>query len=130
MDGIVMGIGLNVFRKAVPPSDKLQFPATSLEEEMESSSKSIRAWDKYDLLYQILNQIIIWRKQLHTPKFLSTWNKAMAYVGENIEIWGKEGMMLAGKLVDIDDDGELRIQVSGGEIKAVNYGEIHLRSVL
>jgi BirA family biotin operon repressor/biotin-[acetyl-CoA-carboxylase] ligase len=130
VDGVVMGIGLNIFRKAVPPPEKIQFPATSLEEEMESSSMSIRDWDKYDLLQQLLKYIIVWRKQMQTPRLISAWNEALAFVGEDIEIWGEEKRVLAGKLVDIDDNGGLRIQVSGGEMKAVNYGEIHLRPVL
>ncbi len=130
VDCIVMGIGLNVFSKAIPPPEKLQFPATSLEDELVLSDNAFLNLDKYELLRQILNQILFWRKQLNTKKIISTWKKRLAFVGENIEIWGEERMLYAGELIDLDDNGSLRIKVSSGEMKVVNYGEIHLHPVL
>jgi BirA family biotin operon repressor/biotin-[acetyl-CoA-carboxylase] ligase len=40
VDCIVLGIGVNVKPEAIPPSDQLNFPATSIEAEMEKSVRS------------------------------------------------------------------------------------------
>ena len=132
MESIVLGIGFNVGRKAVPTQEKLRFPATSLEAEMDGSNNlgMYNEFDRYSLLKNILKQILFWRNKYGLQEFKNAWQKRMAYINEQIEIWGENQEIINGTLLGFEEDGGLRLLDQAGDVHVMKIGEIHLRPLL
>ncbi len=80
LEGVVLGIGVNITPQAVPPETELNFPATSVEGETRTPI------DRLALLHAILEKIIFWRSRLAMPEFLQAWELHLAYKGEWVRI--------------------------------------------
>ena len=123
-DSIVLGVGVNVKPEAVPPSDQLNFPATSIEAEM---GKSV---DRLTLLRDVLQALLYWRSLLTKDVFLNTWENHLAFRGEQVEIWAEGGPARTGQVEGLERDGSLRLRSHAGQVFTVQFGEVHLRPVL
>jgi BirA family biotin operon repressor/biotin-[acetyl-CoA-carboxylase] ligase len=121
---IVLGIGVNVKPEALPPPDQLNFPATSIEAEM---GKSV---DRLTLLRDILQALLYWRSLLTKDIFTNSWERYMAFRGEQVEIRTEEFPARTGKVEGLERDGSLRLRSDDGQIFTVQFGEVHLRPVL
>lgn len=116
----VLGIGVNVAPPSVPPTEHLSFPATSLEAE------TGRPMPRSELLKDLLGALLQWRSQIGTPQFITAWEEALAFRGQEI-LLGRDGdTPLHGTLVGLESDGSLRI-LSDEMPTVVHFGEIHLR---
>src|SRR5215208_572056 len=73
VDFLVIGIGVNVLKGAVPSEELLFFPATSLEE----SLGPYVAREK--VLRDILAGIIAFRPHISSDSFINSWEKALAF---------------------------------------------------
>src|SRR5512133_3091102 len=80
VDCVVIGIGVNVRREAVPAAELLQFPATSLENSLGP------AVERAKILHDILAGIIALRPHLGTDSFIASWEKALALRGEQVQV--------------------------------------------
>jgi BirA family transcriptional regulator, biotin operon repressor / biotin---[acetyl-CoA-carboxylase] ligase len=132
LEGVVLGIGVNVSPQAVPPETELNFPATSVEAETGAPV------DCLALLHAILEKIIFWRLRLATPEFLQAWELHLAYKGEWVRIMnfgltrlpaeaaGPETFR-EGQLLGLDPSGGLRLRDRSGQAITLYSGEIHLR---
>ncbi len=80
VDCIILGIGVNVNPAAVPQSEQLNFPATSIETVLG------RGVDRLPLLRDILQALLYWRSLLTKDVFPAAWNKYLAFCGEQVEI--------------------------------------------
>src|ERR1041384_139030 len=76
VDCVVIGIGINVLKEAVPPAEYLQFPATSLEESLGADV------DREQILNDILAGLIALRPHLGSDPFMASWGNVLAYRGE------------------------------------------------
>jgi BirA family biotin operon repressor/biotin-[acetyl-CoA-carboxylase] ligase len=120
VDCVVLGMGVNVTPGAVPPAAELNFPATCVQAEGAASI------ERFDLLHSLLVAIGRWRQRLGTPAFMQAWESVLAFRGEEIQIWqGAEENFLA-VIEGLDADGSLRV-LAGGQLRRLNFGEIHLR---
>ena len=121
VDCLVIGIGVNVLKGAVPSADLLQFPATSLEEALGPDV------EREKVLHDILTGIIALRPHIGSDSFISAWEKALAFRGEEVQVEPGDGAMLTGKLLGLEPDGGLRL--SDGEAKSitVRFGDVRLR---
>jgi BirA family biotin operon repressor/biotin-[acetyl-CoA-carboxylase] ligase len=124
MECIVLGIGVNVKPEAVPPSDQLNFPATSIEAEI---SKRV---DRPNLLRDVLQVLLYWRGLLPKDDFSNAWNNHLAFRGEQVEIRTEEVPARIGKVEGLERDGSLRLRSQDGQVFTVRFGEVHLRPVL
>ncbi len=116
----VLGIGVNVAEAAVPPSEELNYPATSLEAELGHPV------NRTQLLRYLLEAIFEWRSRIGTPDFIEAWQLALAFRDEEIAV-GREGEpALYGRLLGIGTDGSLQV-LSDDMPTVVHFGEIHLR---
>jgi BirA family biotin operon repressor/biotin-[acetyl-CoA-carboxylase] ligase len=77
VNSLVIGMGINVANAAVPSTDILGFPATSLENMLGYVP------DRKVLLHAILANIIALRPHLGTDSFISSWEKKLAYFGRH-----------------------------------------------
>jgi BirA family biotin operon repressor/biotin-[acetyl-CoA-carboxylase] ligase len=121
VDGLVIGIGLNVLKGAAPPVELLQFPATSLEQALGSPVERGR------LLPDILAGIIALRPHIGTESFLASWEKALAYRGEQVQVEEENGTPISGTLLGLESDGSLRLNTDEGPSVIVRFGDLRLR---
>jgi biotin-(acetyl-CoA carboxylase) ligase len=117
----VIGIGINVLKGAVPPADLLQFPATSLEESLGP------AMEREEILRDILAGIIALRPHLGTDSFIASWEKVLAFRGEQVQIEEANGSFTVGKLLGLEPDGSLRLSDEQSNSITVRFGDVHLR---
>ncbi len=121
VDYVVIGIGINVLKGAAPPADLLQFPATSLEESLGP------AVEREEILRDILAGIIALRTHLGTDSFIASWEKVLAFRGEQVQIEEANGSFTAGKLLGLEPDGSLRLSDEQSNSITVRFGDVRLR---
>jgi BirA family biotin operon repressor/biotin-[acetyl-CoA-carboxylase] ligase len=123
-DSIVLGIGMNVKPEAVPPSDQLNFPATSIEAEV---GKSV---DRLTLLRDVLQALLDLRGLLTKDDFLNALENHLAFRGEQVEIQTEGFPARTGEVEGLERDGSLRLRSHAGQVFTVQFGEVHLLPVL
>jgi BirA family transcriptional regulator, biotin operon repressor / biotin---[acetyl-CoA-carboxylase] ligase len=121
VDCLVIGIGVNVLKGAVPSPDLLRFPATSLEEAFGPDVERER------VLRDILAGIIALRPHLRSDSFLASWEKALAFRGEQVQVEQGDGSLRTGKLLGLESDGSLKLSGEAGEAITVRFGDVRLR---
>ena len=121
VDCLVIGIGINVLKRAVPPADLLQFPATSLEESLGP------AIEREEILHDVLAGIIALRPHMGSDSFLTLWERALAFRGEQVQVEEGNGNGVTGKLLGLESDGSLRLSDDQGNSVTVRFGDVRLR---
>lgn len=121
VESIVLGMGVNVTADSVPPSEELNFPATCIQSEGPS------ALPRFDLLKDLLAELIPLRASLASDGFLHAWEAALAFRGRTVRVWVDEAESILGQVLVLETDGSLRLRIAGGEIRAIRFGEVHLR---
>ena len=121
VDCVVIGIGVNVLKGAVPSDDFLNFPATSLEESLGPAVERER------ILHDILAGIIALRPHLGADSFIASWEKALAFRGEQVQAEQGDGALITGKLLGLEPDGGLRLTDENGKSVTVRFGDVRLR---
>lgn len=121
VDGLVIGIGMNVLKEAVPSAEFLQFPATSLEESLGPHV------EREKVLHDILAGVIALRPHLGSDSFIASWEKALAFRGEQVQAEQGDGSLVTGKLLGLESDGSLRLLDEGGKSITVRFGDVRLR---
>jgi len=120
VDSLVIGMGMNVYKASIPPLEKLQFPATCLEDELE-----VKPPAREDLIHDILSAFLIWRENLGTDRLIKAWEDKLAFRGEQVQVRGEA--MVTGVLDGLEPDGSLRLRNSEGKSIVVNFGDVSLR---
>jgi BirA family biotin operon repressor/biotin-[acetyl-CoA-carboxylase] ligase len=121
VDCLVIGIGINVLKSAVPSAELLQFPSTSLEESLGPEVERER------ILHDILAGIIALRPHIGSDSFITSWEKALAFRGEQVQVEEGNGNLITGKLLGLEADGGLRLSDEQGSSITVRFGDIRLR---
>jgi BirA family transcriptional regulator, biotin operon repressor / biotin---[acetyl-CoA-carboxylase] ligase len=121
VDCLVIGVGLNVLKGAVPSADLLLFPATSLEESLGPDV------EREKVLREILAGIIALRPHLRSDSFIASWEEALAFRGEHVQVEQGDGSMLTGKLLGLESDGSLKLSGEAGNPITVRFGDVRLR---
>lgn len=121
VDCLVIGVGVNVLRESVPSAELLQFPATSLEESLGSLVERER------ILHDILAGLIALRPHLGTESFIASWERALAFRGEPVQVEIENGVSVTGKLLGLESDGSLRVSQEDGKSVTVRFGDVRLR---
>jgi len=139
---IILGIGINVAPESVTEAGRqeqpLLYPATCLEAELH------RQVDRLELLYDVLERLVYWRKHTGTAEFLKAWEGNLAFRGEFVQIILGEvsatnresthparlsASPLEGWLTGLADDGSLKLSTRTGEVVLVRFGDVRLRPV-
>jgi BirA family biotin operon repressor/biotin-[acetyl-CoA-carboxylase] ligase len=121
VDCVVIGIGMNVLKGAVPAADLLQFPATSLEEALGPDVK------REGILHDILAGIIALRPHIDTDSFIASWEKVLAFRGEQVQVEDGSGTPIVGKLLGLEADGSLKLRGENDKSVTVRFGDVRLR---
>lgn len=120
---VVLGIGVNVSRESVPPLEKLNFPAISLEE---AAGREI---SRLELLTQVMESLLKWYSRLVEPTFVKAWDAMLAYKGQQVKLTTERGIVGEGTVAGISEDGSLILISEAGKETEYHAGEIQLRLV-
>jgi BirA family biotin operon repressor/biotin-[acetyl-CoA-carboxylase] ligase len=121
VDSLVIGIGINVLKDSVPPSEFLQFPATSIEHE------TGHAPNREELLYEILSAFIVRHPQMASDDFLKSWQSQLAYQGRQVQVRTGDEEIISGKLLGLASDGGLRLLDATDNELTIRFGDVSLR---
>jgi BirA family biotin operon repressor/biotin-[acetyl-CoA-carboxylase] ligase len=121
VDCIVIGIGLNILRGAVPDTDMLLFPATSLEDALGYPI------ERTEVLHDILDTLTGLRPQIGTNEFMAKWEELLAYRDRQVQVErGGEGSVI-GNVSGLEMNGSLRLRDQDGKSLTVQFGDVRLR---
>ncbi|MBT3338330.1 MAG: biotin--[acetyl-CoA-carboxylase] ligase [Anaerolineae bacterium] len=115
--GIVLGMGVNIRAESVPLPKALNFPATSLEEELDKPVERTR------ILNGILSALLKWRPLLGTDEMVAAWDERLAFRSEQVSVGRRGRQVIHGKVLGINKDGSLRLDTAD----SVLFGDVHLR---
>ncbi len=125
LDGVVIGIGINIGASAVPPAEALLYPATSVEE---AAGQEV---DRLEMLRAVIEALFAWRKQMGNPSFLEAWQLRLAFLGVWVQIQeSAEGSKrIIGQISGLAADGSLLLRDEAGQTLTISTGDVHLRPV-
>ena len=122
IDSVVIGMGVNVYKASVPPVELLQFPATSIEDELGKEPPAREA-----MLFNILEAFIQWRERMGTDEFITAWEETLAFRGERVQIEAGSESPIIGELLGLESDGSLRLRDIHDKSIIVRFGDVSLR---
>jgi len=121
VDCVVIGIGINVAKTAVPTTDILRFPATSLEHVLGEAP------DRNKLLHDILASFISLRPHMRSDAFMASWEKSLAYYGRQVRVEMGNEQSVTGEVTGLESDGSLKLSDENGKTVTVRFGDVRLR---
>ncbi|MBI4926474.1 MAG: biotin--[acetyl-CoA-carboxylase] ligase [Anaerolineae bacterium] len=119
---LVLGVGVNVAPKSVPPDDEVQFPATCVETVLG------RSVYRADLMRRIMDQLKRLRPILGTQQFMRDWEKRLAFKGQRVRVSPPGAEPIWGELVGLTPTGGLHVELDDGKELTVDAGDVSLRS--
>ena len=120
-NAVVLGIGINITRDAVPPADLQLYSAACLEDFVQHPI------DRFCVLQKVLLEIQKWRALLASPSFFAHWTERLAFLGEQVMIVQSEKHSIIGIEKGIDEHGNLVLVLENNEEMAFEVGDLHLR---
>jgi BirA family biotin operon repressor/biotin-[acetyl-CoA-carboxylase] ligase len=121
LNGIVIGVGINILPGAIPPPNTIQFPATCIQ------NHTIRQVNRFHILGSFLQKLFLLRKEISKPSFLNQWENLLAFRNETVYIKENDVTIFAGIVSGIESNGDLRLISKEGMIKKFTVGDVHLR---
>ena len=122
VDSLVIGMGINVHKASVPPAELLQFPATSLEDELGKEAPA-----REEILFNILSSFIRWRERVGTDELIHAWEEMLAFRGEQVQVQAGSEFPITGKLLGLESDGSLRLSDAHDKSVIIRFGDVSLR---
>lgn len=119
----ILGIGINVALKSVPPEDDLSFPATCVEAVL---GVPLNRWK---LLREVLEAFFAWLPFLDKAIFIQTWEEKLAFHGEWVHLILEGQKPIEARLLGLEADGAIHVALPNGSEERFQTGEVHLRSV-
>jgi BirA family transcriptional regulator, biotin operon repressor / biotin---[acetyl-CoA-carboxylase] ligase len=122
LQGVVVGIGVNVAPSAVPPDSQVLFPATCVEQALG------HPLDRVELMAAILRHFYELRPQIGSAPFLRLWEEHLAFRGEEVrvDLLGP-GDFVTGRVEGVDQNGNLRLRTQDEKEINVAVGDVKLR---
>ena len=111
---IVVGIGINLYHQDFP--EELDNIVTTLEDETNN------IYSKNELVKEIINQIILYYNHLEENIHITEYRNKSYVINKNVEL-NIHGIIKHGKVLNIDDDGELIVLIDNKK-ETINSGEI------
>ena len=115
-------MGINVHKASVPPAELLQFPATSLEDELGKEAPA-----REEILFSILSAFIHWRERMGTDELIHAWEEILAFRGEQVQIQAGSEFPITGELLGLESDGSLRLRDAHDKSVIIRFGDVSLR---
>ena len=122
VDSLVIGMGINVHKASVPPAELLQFPATSLEDELGKEAPA-----REEILFSILSSFIRWHERIGTDELIHAWEEMLAFRGDQVQVQAGGESPVTGKLLGLEQDGSLRLSDTHDKSVIIRFGDVSLR---
>ena len=121
LKAVILGIGVNIGKESIPPSETLTFPANSL------NNITGRKIKRLEILRDIIqNGIALW-PLVGSREFINTWENGLAFSGESVKLISGKNIAIYGIIEGHADDGSLLLRLENGKLKNFQVGEIQLR---
>lgn len=121
LQGLVLGIGINIKESSIPSTIDLLFPATCIQSH---TKKEIEA---ESLLGHLMGNLTYLRKTMLMPPFIDQYKSNLAYMDQLISIDIGDKNLVSGVLHGINPQGELILIESSGNKRTFPIGDIKLR---
>lgn len=121
VDSLAIGMGINVGRYSTPFDRSLQFPATSLEDELGAAPK------REEFISLALGAMLRRRGQLGADELIQAWEERLAFRGEAVHIRAGGAETVSGILEGLESDGSLRLRGAHDNSVTVRFGDVSLR---
>ncbi len=122
LQSLVLGMGVNVAKEAVPGDRELRYPAISV-----SQAKG-EIVDRWVLLVEILKGMKALRKEIAGKNFIALWNKHLAFRDQWVQMRFLEKEAARVKILYLQNEGKLIVETEDSGIVAVSTGEIEMVS--
>lgn len=122
LEYLILGIGVNVLSDSVPPREKFEFPATSVEAEIGHPV------DRHDLLQRIVGELAAWAPKTATDDWRRAVEDRLAYRGQWVDVADESGDV-RGRILGMAWDGRLILDTGEGEPRRVGAGAATVRLV-
>lgn len=119
--GLVLGIGINITHRSLPPMNNQLFPATCIEDELGHQV------DRLKLLVELLNALAKWRDLLGTDTFMEEWQKHLAFKNKRVRIEDSQKTSIIGIVKGINTSGNLVLILENGFEQDFAVGDVHMR---
>lgn len=117
---VVIGMGVNVTAASIPPGEVLNFPATSIEAEVNSKI------DRTSLLQSLIKEITRLRRCMTSPRFIKTWNNSLAFKNTNVRLHHLSGLVEQVTILGVSNDGCLQVRDANDDFSMINAGELEI----
>ena len=121
LDGLVLGMGINLLLGSVPLASKVMFPATCIQAHCNHPMVRLK------FLASALNHLIFWRSRILSAEFLEAYHARLAFIGQQVILIPTEGKSVNGKLIGIDQSGKINLMMEDGNEIAYPIGDLRLR---
>jgi BirA family biotin operon repressor/biotin-[acetyl-CoA-carboxylase] ligase len=121
LNGIVLGIGINITADSLPPDAVTRYPATWVKK------FTPQPVDRFALLAEILGRLQYWRDRLGSNEFFTTWQNHLAFRGETVRIVENQKTSIIGTEESIDSSGNLILRDADGKNIIIEVGDVTLR---
>jgi BirA family biotin operon repressor/biotin-[acetyl-CoA-carboxylase] ligase len=122
LQGVVMGIGINIASNAVLAADEFIFPASTLQSCLNTPV------DRLEILAEVLRQIFLWQERVGSPDFLRIWGDHLAFSGEEVIVHQPGRDPATGIFTGITPEGSLIIRQESGMELVITAGDVSLRT--
>ncbi len=120
---VILGIGINVGVESIPSPPRFDFPATSLE------AVYGKAINRLDLLEKVIKSLLKWYRRLAEPSLINAWNDRLAFKDQLVSLASPKGLLAEGKVLRVEEDGSLSLEIGRGQSRQYHSGEIQMRLV-
>lgn len=121
LQGLVLGIGINLMMPSIPSSDLLMFPATCIEAHTKDNINPV------EMLVCLIKAFIKVRKSILSPIFIQQYESSLAYKDQLITLDAGEGEIYSGTLRGIDAQGKIILRMADGSEQVFPIGDVKLR---
>ena len=121
LNGLVLGIGINILPPSVPSSREINFPATCIQ------AHADQPINRLFFLRSVLACLFETRKLLIKDSFIQRYQNYLAYINEEVILETIREKKFRGTLIGIDSDGCLQLRMQNGHKKRFPSGDLHLR---
>ncbi|MDD5466518.1 MAG: biotin--[acetyl-CoA-carboxylase] ligase [Anaerolineales bacterium] len=139
LTGAILGIGINIAPASVPSDSEVLFPATCVEaclaDRRAGTRGAYQSVERWHLLRRVLEEVMRWRPDLGSGRFLEAWESRLAFRNGWVQVWrdletaeaSQAIVLYEGRILGLNPDGSLRLGEGTGITRDVNMGEIRLR---
>lgn len=122
LEYLILGIGVNIRAKSLPPPGEVDYPAACAEEAIG------RRVDREALLLEMMANLAEDLAAVGTDRFLQDCERRLAFLDRPVAVSAPE-LRLTGRIQGLAEDGRLRLLRPTGEVILIGGGGVQLRPV-